>query len=946
MKLARLTFSLILCLFFMNLNHSAYANESHIETENEKAVVGPPFFFTAPALTCVVPGEQICIEFTAAGFQDVLAFQYGLQYDPNVLQFDFGTSDVFDVVDFGAELPVTGQPIITVAWGSLLGIPLTVSDNTTIYSLCFTAIGNLGDCSSLEFVLQAGGSQGAQIQVETTAGAFFIEDIEFSNGDVCLKQASDLVVNITPTDDDCDGGGNGSILVEISDGTPFYEVFAADCTTGAVVFPPQTTTGVVNINNLMAGDYCLTITDSNVPSNTFTEQVTINAGALPMVTAFDSVSVSCANATDGELEVIVDSATPIASYQWEEVFLGVTFSGNPITGLAGGTYNVTITDDLGCSNTATVDLFMPPPFEFDLVNSQLIEPSCTGRADGRIIVQVIGGTPPYTYSLNGGAPDVGPTGQVYAQLPAGTYTVSIVDANGCGPISNDFVIVDPQDIEVVFSGITPVSCNGQPPFDGKATATAVNGPEAVYTYAWESMETSFDVSTSTACQLMQGWQTVNVTSGTCSKLDSVFIDAPPLLEVDQSQTVIENVSCFGGNDGAVSVVPIGGVGGYTYIWNTGDTTADVDDLPAGIYNVLIQDANDCLQPLIVEISEPDSLDAFIPAETIQSITCAGLENGVLVVAFNGGAGNVSYEWDSGPNDTLSTNTGLAPALYTVTVTDQNGCVDTAFAEVVSPDAIMAAIPDPAPPNCFGQQTFITVPNATGGTGGPYTFTVNAGQAVPIGGTIPVFAGEYTVSVFDANGCSVQEEINITEPNEIFVNAGEDLEVDLGQDIQLLVQIQSSLMIDSIIWSPGDSLLSCNNCQNPTATVLNSTNFEVIVRDENGCIGFDEVFVDVDKDRNVYFPNVFTPNGDGINDFFSPFTGVGVENVRTFHIFDRWGGLVYLQENFLPGGSEFPFGWDGKLRGKRAPGGVYLYLAEVEFIDGTVLLYRGDVTIMH
>lgn len=945
MKITQLSFAFLFCLFLMNLTFMAHANDPSKDASNEKAVVGPPFVFSAPALTCVVPGEQICIDFTTEGFENVLGFQYGVQFDPAVLQYDFATSDWFEVFDFGAELPVTGEPIITVAWGSLLGIPLTVPPGTDIYSLCFTAIGNLGDCTDLEFVLQAGGAQGAQIQVETNVGAFFEDDIIFNNGEVCLKQASELEVEVSSIDDDCNGSGNGSITIDISEGTSPYEVFAADCTTGAVVFPPQTTTGVANINNLPAGDYCITVTDSNVPSNVFTDQVTLTQGVLPIVMGFDSVSVSCANATDGELEIFIDNPiSPIASYEWEEVFSGQTYSGNPITGLGGGTYNVTITDDLGCSSTSSVNLFMPPTFEIDLANSQLINPTCAGDPDGRIIIQVLGGTPDYTYTLDGNS-TTGPSGQVYAGLIAGTYTVSIVDANGCGPITTDFILTDPPEIAVDFTAVTPVSCNGQPPFDGKATATALNGPESVYSYQWISNESSFDVSSSTACQLMQGWQLVTVTSGTCSTIDSVFIDAPPSLEVDQDLTTIDNVSCFGAADGEINVVPTGGVGGYTYLWNNGATTANVDDLPAGIYNVLIQDANDCIQPLIVEISQPDSLDAFIDAASTQQITCAGLENGVLVVAFDGGSGNVSYQWDSSANDTLSTNTGLGPDTYTVTVTDQNGCIDTAFAVIQTPDIIQAVIPDPEMPNCFGQQTFVTVANAMGGTGGPYTFTVNAGQAVPIGGTIPVFAGEYTVSVFDANGCSIQEELNITEPTEIFVNAGEDLEVNLGQDIQLLVQVQSSLMIDSIIWSPGDSLLSCNNCQNPTATILNSTNFNVLVVDENGCTGFDELFVDVDKDRNVYFPNVFTPNGDGINDYFSPFTGVGVDNVLNFRIYDRWGELVYFQENFLPGGSEFPFGWDGKLRGKRASSGVYLYLSEVQFIDGTVLLYRGDVTIM-
>ena len=932
--------SVVLTLLVFRLD----ANGPSIDKDKNTEAVGPPFHFYALTGLETNPGDVVCIDIFADGFENVLSFQYGVEFDPTVLQFVNGSSPVFAQGDFFASLPVTGDPIVSASYGSITATPFSVNDGAEIFTLCFQVIGSIGDCSPISFTDIAAG-QGPATSVSTNVGEFFPpDDVTFASGEVCIVDNSeDIEVEMIPISASCDGSPSGSLEIIITGGVSPYFVFVQDCATGDPAFGPTTLASSVVINNLAAGDYCLCITDNENPSNTWKGDTTIMQGVPPVIIGYDSLSVSCPGAQDGQLQVLVqETGSPIDTYEWEDA-VGNSYSGNPIQNINGGDYTVTVTAVDGCTVVESVSLFAPTPFEIDVANSVVTDPECTGFGNGSLIVAISGGTAPYTFDVNGQT-TVGGTGTVFGQLVANDYVVTVVDANGCGPATFTFTLTDPDPIEVTFTGVEDVSCNGQPPFDGGATACATNGPEAVYSYFWESLESSLDVACSSAMQLEQGWQSVTVTSGNCSVIDSVEILAPPILEVLNDQTTIQNVACFGGDDGMISVTAGGGVPGYTYAWNHGPTTSMVDNLSVGLYSVIIRDANNCTVPLVVEISQPDSLDAFIVDENTQNISCGGESDGLLVAAFTGGNGNVTYEWSSGPNDNLSTNTGLSAGDYIVTVTDINGCQDTAMATLDDPLEVMAVIPQPMDPTCFGQQTFVSVDNASGGSGGPYTFTVNAGPAVPIGGSIPVFAGEYTVTVFDVNGCRTSEEIDINEPTEVVVNAGQDLEVDLGDDIGLLVQIQSSLAIDSIFWTP-DSLLSCANCTNPTASVLNSQLFTVGVIDANGCTAFDEVYVEVDKDRNVYFPNVFSPNGDGINDYFSPFTGPGVEQINYFKIFDKWGEIVHLQEEFLPGGSEFAFGWDGKLRGKRAAVGVYLYLAEVTFIDGTTLLYRGDVTIV-
>ena len=141
----------------------------------------------------------------------------------------------------------------------------------------------------------------------------------------------------------------------------------------------------------------------------------------------------------------------------------------------------------------------------------------------------------------------------------------------------------------------------------------------------------------------------------------------------------------------------------------------------------------------------------------------------------------------------------------------------------------------------------------------------------------------------------------------------------------------------------DTLLSCDDCLDPEAFPVNDTYFYLMAEDDLGCTVIDSVLINVNKVRPVYIPNIFTPNFDGINDYFTLYGGPAGRYIKTLNIFDRWGGHVYRGEN-LPLNAENA-GWDGRINGERANAGVYAFFAEVEFIDGIVLLYEGSITLM-
>ena len=213
-------------------------------------------------------------------------------------------------------------------------------------------------------------------------------------------------------------------------------------------------------------------------------------------------------------------------------------------------------------------------------------------------------------------------------------------------------------------------------------------------------------------------------------------------------------------------------------------------------------------------------------------------------------------------------------------------------------------------------------------------------------SVMVPSGIYIVSVFDDRGCSADTTYMIMEPNPIIVSIDpEDPVVDLGDSILLSgVIVQSDNPIATYTWT-SDGPFSCATCPDTWASNDLPTVYALSVTDINGCTGSADVLVDVDYDRDVFIPNIFSPNNDGRNDDFKVFTGLGVVSIDRIEIYDRWGNQLHVETDLLPS----PTGagkWDGTSRGQPLNPGVYVYVVQVRFIDNdTVLTYRGDVTLL-
>jgi len=738
-----------------------------------------------------------------------------------------------------------------------------------------------------------------------------------------LTQPTPITATIDTVHVTCNGFSDGSATANPTGGTPDVN--------GNYAYQWSANAGGVftqTASNLPAGDYTVTITDdNNCPT---VEAVTINEPPLLTLSISDTLNVSCNEQTDGTATVTPMGGTPPYLYEWG----GSGETDSTAVLLPAGVHIVTVTDLNNCVETAEITITEPDELLVSLQDGAT-NPSCFDLSDGVIIPTIEGGTPPYTYAWSDGQ-----TTEVADSLSGVNHSLIVTDANGCTANDNITLIPPPQIILQVNTQQTLCreSCDG-------AASVIANGGAGGFTYLWDNGET-----TDNASALCAGEHTVTVTdiSG-CEAVDTFNIEpAAPIFPVGFN----EEVSCFGGNDGSITLEPTGGIPPYAYEWFAPDGTSlgtdsgpssMIENLIAGVYTAIITDANGCSQPANITVREP--LMPLTLVASGQGTSCNSGDDGFVTVEPTGGTPSYSYQWsaETGFQDT-QTALNLPLGTYTVTVTDAKGCMSTAQESINEPSLVGFAASS-IPATCFGDANgIIVMENPVGGIP-PYMFSLEPDFINADTITTEFYgleAGLYTVYVKDAGGCVYEQEVVVDQPFEVIVDAGMDETISFGDSVQLFAQINQPPGNNFVLtWEPATGL-SCIECDNPIASPLDDITY-IVKASDGTCEAFDEITVFVDRDRDVFIPNIFSPNGDGSNDVFMIFGGAGVQNVISFRVYDRWGEMLYEAENFTT--NDPAYGWDGMYRDQRLNPGVFVYVAEVAFIDGTILPYKGDVTLV-
>ncbi len=324
-----------------------------------------------------------------------------------------------------------------------------------------------------------------------------------------------------------------------------------------------------------------------------------------------------------------------------------------------------------------------------------------------------------------------------------------------------------------------------------------------------------------------------------------------------------------------------------------------------------------------------------------AVSCNNENDGAVEVTPQSGTAPFSYLWSNGA--TTSTASNLSAGNYSVTVTDATGCTVEAIVTLSQPTAIEVTAFTTSPDCEDNFNGSIIIENIIGGAG-IYEYSLEGQSFTPILAfpvEIPFLpSGDYELIVQDINDCATSQNLFIQEPVAHFVNLGSDVEIVLGESVQL--NAEANFEVAEIFWTPEENL-SCLDCLDPIARPIETTTYSVLVVDSIGCSATDEITISVKKSRNVFIPSAFSPNGDGTNDNFYVFAGSNVVEIKQFSIFSRWGELIFNLNNIQP--NDRNFAWNGEFNGQRLNPGVFIYLIEIEFVDGRTIIYKGDVTLM-
>ncbi len=765
---------------------------------------------------------------------------------------------------------------------------LTVSGGTSPYTYLWSNFQGSQDVSGL--------SGGLYYVIITDAHGCTNKD------SVIITEPAPLTLSTTITNISCYNSNDGAIDLTVTGGTTPYSYLWSN---GAMT---------QDMNNLQNGVYAVTVTDAH--SCTATTSVTIVNPSV--ITAnFIAHDPFCFGSTDGSIDLIPSGGTPGFSFVWSN---GATTE--DLSGVGAGTYIVTLTDSKGCTRVDSATLVEPQP----LVTSGFIRNvSCAGAADGFIDITAYGGTLPYAFLWS-----AGPSTEDIGNLPGGNYYVTVTDANGC-QAATLYPVLEPAPLTTTMAAAN-VLCAG-----GKTGNVAVipAGGTTPYYYLWNTFDTDSSIA-----GVIAGKYVVQVTdSNGCFTYDSVQITEPLPLNISGT---ITDALCFGAATGEVDITVAGGTPYYTFVWSNGAVSEDLLGVTADTYTVTVTDQNSCMKAATFVVNQGNEI--IVGVGTFNPI-CHGGNSGSVSAIASGGAGPYTYQWGTTPVQTGLSAGSLVAGTYNLTVADSKACSVTASATLVDPAAIVVTA-DVTGAKCFNTATG-TVNTIVSGGFPPYNYLLN-GSAQSTGNFNGLFPGDYIILVSDANGCQGSTDFTVAAPSQISVSLGVTQQVILtGMETQLVATATSDTDIIHYFWNP-DSLVDftgCpqpDNCATPYVFPRTTTTFTVYVMNADSCIASDTLTVTVLNQPSVFIPSAFSPNNDGLNDFFE-FDILGATNIE-ISIFNRWGQRVYYNAS-QQNGITNSHGWDGNVNGKKAPEDTYVYQMKVTYWDAITKDISGTVTLM-
>jgi len=714
-------------------------------------ITAPPLPNTSLTFTAdkdsVPSGSQTCIDIKVKNFMDIVAMQFGMTYDPTKLQF---LNIMPGANPLSIQTGVSGPNFVatpTIAAGTIRFIwddstapfGVTVPDNTSIFSVCFQVVAPTGTTTPVTIG-----------NVTGLPAAFAKEGVGeipavLNNGLVYTTAEQPCTVNGVATNPVCAGANTGSINLTVSASCPAHTYSWAG--------PSGYTATTEDISSIAAGAYTVTVSFSGGTTQTAT--FTLTAPTAITATAV-ATPVNCFGGMDGAITLTPSGGTAPYTYAWSGPNAYTSTTQSP-TGLKAGSYTVVITGAGGCTFTPPA-VTIAQPNAIALPSNQLVVKNvCFGQTNGTISIGVTGGTAPYTF-LWAGPSGYSSTSEDIINLAAGSYTVTVTDTKGCTFVSSPAITVQSPAaaLSATLLTSTNVSC-----FGASTGAIMINvaGGTPIYTYAWQKDGSSFS-SGKNLTNIAVGSYSLTVTdnAGCTATLGPISITGPASgLSVSSTNT---NVSCPGGNDGTITLNITGGTGTPNVVWTPsipGGTNPT--GLAAGTYTATVTDQGACSatsQP--ITITGPAAIS--IGAIDVTNVSCAGTGNGGIVIHPSGGNGGPYTVFWNGSSLSGEAISALAGGTYTPIVRDVNSCSAT-FSPIIVTEPTPLSLDTNITPQNGAQQGSIDL-TVTGGTPN-YSFQWSPSGALSED-LINLNAGTYTVTVTDANACSISGTYVVPQTN--------------------------------------------------------------------------------------------------------------------------------------------------------------------------------------
>jgi hypothetical protein len=653
-----------------------------------------------------------------------------------------------------------------------------------------------------------------------------------------IKEPLGLSVVFTGIDSvNCFGGSDGAVTASVSGGTAPYTYLWNDATS------QKTSTATA----LTSGNYTVQVRDFNGCFQS--KSIHVPQPSILDVSLIQVDSARCFGEQNGSIQTLVSGGNGSYQFLWNDP---TAQRSSVATNLKVGVYGVLVTDQYGCKDTVSAMVKQPAKLVF--TRTAIDSSKCFQSYTGRIKTKTSGGNGGYVYSWDD---DKNQKDSWAIKLKSGLYKAKVTDRKGCSDSITGWV-AEPPAVRLSFLGKDSVICWNEA--NGKIRTSASGGVGKI-TFIWND---PLKQNTPTADSLKAGLYRVYA-KDYYGCTDSLFTEVLEPQKLSIQGLAVDSVNCFGGADGKIEIGILGGNNGYQWKWVDSALRKSLKafNLKSNNYKINAVDRKGCKDSIVVFVPQPEILN--ITFSRVDSVTCFGGLNGRIFSSVSGGNGGFKYQW----NDTNSRKTAAIDSLksgrYKLVVKDIYGCTDIDSVFVPQYSRIIASVKKVDSVSCFGYSDGKVFGDADGGTG-LYRWLWDSSPSQFTDSAVGLKAGRYQLQVWDNYGCKDSIWAEVFQPDSVWVKISPNRYSMKGEVLPVRCEVFPPQSY-RYLWEPKVLFGNFDKVKDPNIRLQNTTQVKITVTNARGCNVFDTNTVVVVLPLKMIIPNAFSPNGDGINDFW-------------------------------------------------------------------------------